>query len=146
MVLLLCVLSARHLLKTRKKAAAAAAIDAVNAVMPEMFQERGRTKFAVIKIVVKLSGIFYLGGKGLHSDEEIMSEALVRIFENVVLTEEKSLQAGYFSNLSIAEMHTLTAMGPYGGAYNDNHRRRSGNYDRYTYRRDRQTCPGRATS
>jgi len=49
----------------------------------------------------------------LHSDEEIMSEALVRIFENVVLTEEKSLQAGYFSNLSIAEMHTLTAIGPY---------------------------------
>ena len=42
-----------------------------------------------------------------------MSEALVRIFENVVLTEEKSLQAGYFSDLSIAEMHTLTAIGPY---------------------------------
>ena len=46
-------------------------------------------------------------------DEELMSEALVRIFENVVLTEEKSLQAGYFSDLSIAEMHTLTAIGPY---------------------------------
>ena len=42
-----------------------------------------------------------------------MSEALVRIFENVVLTEEKSLQAGYFNDLSIAEMHTLTAIGPY---------------------------------
>ena len=40
-----------------------------------------------------------------------MSEALVRIFENVVLTEEKSLQAGYFKDLSIAEMHTLTAIG-----------------------------------
>lgn len=42
-----------------------------------------------------------------------MSEALVRIFENVVLTEGKSLRAGYFSDLSIAEMHTLTAIGPY---------------------------------
>jgi len=49
----------------------------------------------------------------VKSEEEVMSEALVRIFENVVLTEEKSLQAGYFSNLSIAEMHTLTAIGPY---------------------------------
>ena len=47
------------------------------------------------------------------SEEEHMSEALVRIFENVVLTEEKSLQAGYFKDLSIAEMHTLTANGPY---------------------------------
>ena len=49
----------------------------------------------------------------MKSEEEVMSEALVRIFENVVLTEEKSLQAGYFSDLSIAEMHTLTAIGPY---------------------------------
>jgi DNA-binding MarR family transcriptional regulator len=49
----------------------------------------------------------------LLSEEEQMSEALVRIFENVVLTEEKSLQAGYFKDLSIAEMHTLTAIGPY---------------------------------
>lgn len=49
----------------------------------------------------------------MQNDEEIMSEALVRIFENVVLTEEKSLSQGYFSDLSIAEMHTLTAIGPY---------------------------------
>lgn len=53
------------------------------------------------------------GGIRVPRDEELMSEALVRIFENVVLTEEKSLQAGYFSDLSIAEMHTLTAIGPY---------------------------------
>ena len=46
------------------------------------------------------------------NEEEQMSEALVRIFENVVLTEEKSLRAGYFNDLSIAEMHTLTAIGP----------------------------------
>ena len=45
--------------------------------------------------------------------EDIMAEYLVRIFENVLLTEEKSLSQGYFSDLSIAEMHTLTAIGPY---------------------------------
>jgi hypothetical protein len=39
------------------------------------------------------------GGVRVPRDEELMSEALVRIFENVVLTEEKSLQAGYFSDL-----------------------------------------------
>jgi len=49
----------------------------------------------------------------VENQEQIMSDSLVRIFENVVLTEEKSLQAGYFSDLSIAEMHTLTAIGPY---------------------------------
>lgn len=46
-------------------------------------------------------------------EEDIMAEYLVRIFENVLLTEEKSLSQGYFSDLSIAEMHTLTAIGPY---------------------------------
>ena len=49
----------------------------------------------------------------MNSDVEEMSESLVRIFENVLLTEEKSLSQGYFSDLSIAEMHTLTAIGPY---------------------------------
>lgn len=47
------------------------------------------------------------------SDVEEMSDSLVRIFENVLLTEEKSLSRGYFSDLSLAEMHTLTAIGPY---------------------------------
>ena len=49
----------------------------------------------------------------MNSDVEEMSESLVRIFENVLLTEEKSLSMGYFSDLSLAEMHTLTAIGPY---------------------------------
>ncbi len=49
----------------------------------------------------------------MSSDVEEMSYSLVRIFENVLLTEEKSLQKGYFSDLSLAEMHTLTAIGPY---------------------------------
>ncbi|SCW43015.1 DNA-binding transcriptional regulator, MarR family [Ruminococcaceae bacterium YRB3002] len=49
----------------------------------------------------------------MNSGVEEMSESLVRIFENVLLTEEKSLSRGYFSDLSLAEMHTLTAIGPY---------------------------------
>ncbi|MCR5060408.1 MAG: MarR family transcriptional regulator [Saccharofermentans sp.] len=49
----------------------------------------------------------------MNSDVEEMSDSLVRIFENVLLTEEKSLSRGYFSDLSLAEMHTLTAIGPY---------------------------------
>jgi len=49
----------------------------------------------------------------LEGAQEHLSEDLVRIFENVILTEEKSLQQGYFSDLSISEMHTLTAIGPY---------------------------------
>lgn len=47
-------------------------------------------------------------------DEELeLADRLVRIFENVLFTEEKSIQKGYFSDLSIAEMHTLDAIGPY---------------------------------
>ena len=42
-----------------------------------------------------------------------MAENLVSIFEQVLVAEEKSLQKGYFSNLSLAEMHTLDAIGPY---------------------------------
>ena len=46
-------------------------------------------------------------------DEQELAAGLVRIFENVLLAEEKSIQKGYFSDLSIAEMHTLDAIGPY---------------------------------
>jgi len=49
----------------------------------------------------------------MSAQEEKIAQSLVRIFENVILTEEKSLSKGYFSDLSIAEMHTLTAIGPY---------------------------------
>ena len=42
-----------------------------------------------------------------------MSERLSGIFEKVIIAEEKSLQKGYFSDLSLAEMHTLDAIGPY---------------------------------
>lgn len=51
-------------LKREKKAAAAAAIDAVNAVMPGNVPRAGTDEVCRNrKIVVKLSGIFYLGGQ-----------------------------------------------------------------------------------
>jgi len=49
----------------------------------------------------------------LYSAENEFAEGLLRIFDNVLLTEEKALSKGYFSNLSIAELHTLEAIGPY---------------------------------
>ena len=49
----------------------------------------------------------------MYSAENDFAEGLLRIFDNVLLTEEKALSKGYFSNLSIAELHTLDAIGPY---------------------------------
>ena len=49
----------------------------------------------------------------MNDREQKMAETLVAIFEKVLVAEEKSLQKGYFSNLSLAEMHTLDAIGPY---------------------------------
>jgi DNA-binding MarR family transcriptional regulator len=49
----------------------------------------------------------------MNDREQRMAEELVSIFEKVLVAEEKSLQKGYFSNLSLAEMHTLDAIGPY---------------------------------
>ncbi|MCQ2503840.1 MAG: MarR family transcriptional regulator [Saccharofermentans sp.] len=49
----------------------------------------------------------------MREEELELADRLVRIFENVLFTEEKSIQQGYFSDLSIAEMHTLDAIGSY---------------------------------
>lgn len=49
----------------------------------------------------------------MRAEEQELSERLVRIYENVLLTEEQALSKGYFSDLSSAEMHTLDAIGPY---------------------------------
>ena len=49
----------------------------------------------------------------MRAEEAELSERLVRIYENVLLTEEQALSKGYFSDLSNAEMHTLDAIGPY---------------------------------
>ena len=45
--------------------------------------------------------------------EQDFAENLLHIFDNVLLTEEMALSKGYFSDLSIAELHTLNAIGPY---------------------------------
>ncbi len=49
----------------------------------------------------------------MNEVEQKMAKSLVSIFENVLVAEEKSLRQGYFNNLSLAEMHTLDAIGPY---------------------------------
>ncbi|MBN1891416.1 MAG: MarR family transcriptional regulator [Clostridiales bacterium] len=49
----------------------------------------------------------------MYSAEDEFAQCLLRIFDNVLLTEEKALSKGYFSNLSLAELHTLDAIGPY---------------------------------
>lgn len=49
----------------------------------------------------------------MNDREQRMADSLVSIFEKVLVAEEKSLQKDYFNNLSLAEMHTLDAIGPY---------------------------------
>ena len=49
----------------------------------------------------------------MNDREHQMAQGLVSIFEKVLVAEEKSLQKAYFSKLSLAEMHTLDAIGPY---------------------------------
>lgn len=49
----------------------------------------------------------------MRAEEQAFSEHLLKIYENVLLTEEQALSKGYFSDLSSAEMHTLDAIGPY---------------------------------
>ena len=48
----------------------------------------------------------------MNTAEEDFAGGLLRIFDNVLLTEEKALSKGYFSDLSIAELHTIEAIGP----------------------------------
>jgi len=42
-----------------------------------------------------------------------VNELLVRIFDKIIVTEEKALQIGSFGDLSISEMHTLEGIGLY---------------------------------
>ena len=41
-------------------------------------------------------------------------ERLLAIYERILLMEEEALLTGYFPDLSMTEMHTLAAIGPYG--------------------------------
>jgi len=49
----------------------------------------------------------------MNTAEHDFADSLLHIFDNVLLTEEKALSKGYFADLSIAELHTLEAIGPY---------------------------------
>jgi DNA-binding MarR family transcriptional regulator len=49
----------------------------------------------------------------LNTAEHDFAQSLLNIFDNVLITEEKALSKGYFADLSIAELHTLDAIGPY---------------------------------
>ncbi len=49
----------------------------------------------------------------MNTTEHEFAESLLRIFDNVLLTEEKALSKGYFPDLSIAELHTIESIGPY---------------------------------
>ena len=49
----------------------------------------------------------------MNTAEQDFAKSLIRIFDNVLLTEEVALSKGYFADLSIAELHTLDAIGPY---------------------------------
>jgi DNA-binding MarR family transcriptional regulator len=42
-----------------------------------------------------------------------INELLIRIFDEILITEQKALQVGTFGDLSIAEMHTLEGIGMY---------------------------------
>jgi len=49
----------------------------------------------------------------MNTTEHDFADGLLHIFDNVLLTEEKALSKGYFNDLSIAELHTIEAIGPY---------------------------------
>ena len=54
-----------------------------------------------------------MGVEEMEPIEKDFAESLLSIFDNVLLTEEMALSKGYFSDLSIAELHTINAIGPY---------------------------------
>ena len=49
----------------------------------------------------------------MSGQESKVNELLLEIFENILVTEQRALQKGSFSDLSIAEMHTLEGIGLY---------------------------------
>jgi DNA-binding MarR family transcriptional regulator len=50
----------------------------------------------------------------MNAYESEVHELLLDIFDKILVTEEKALSKGNFSDLSVAEMHTLEGIGLYG--------------------------------
>jgi DNA-binding MarR family transcriptional regulator len=51
--------------------------------------------------------------KCMNDYDTRVNELLVRIFDEILITEQKALQVGSFGDLSIAEIHTLESIGLY---------------------------------
>ena len=47
----------------------------------------------------------------MKRDVSVVNELLVKIFNEILQIEEKTLRSGHFSDLSIREMHTIEAIG-----------------------------------
>lgn len=47
----------------------------------------------------------------MQKETSVVNELLVKIFNEILQIEEKTLKSGYFSNLSVREMHTIEAIG-----------------------------------
>ncbi|MGI6448833.1 MAG: MarR family winged helix-turn-helix transcriptional regulator, partial [Desulfitobacteriia bacterium] len=48
-----------------------------------------------------------------RSVSSVLSELLVRTFNDILAVEEHEIRQGHFKNLSIAEIHTIEAIGMY---------------------------------
>ncbi|MDD2533949.1 MAG: MarR family winged helix-turn-helix transcriptional regulator [Eubacteriales bacterium] len=49
----------------------------------------------------------------MNDFDQKINDLLLDIFDKILLTEEKALRRGNFSDISVAEMHTLESVGPY---------------------------------
>jgi len=49
----------------------------------------------------------------MNEYDSIVNDLLLDIFDKILVTEEKALRKGNFSDLSVAEMHTLEGIGLY---------------------------------
>ena len=47
----------------------------------------------------------------MQKDISVVNELLVKIFNEILQIEEKTLKNGHFSDLSVREMHTIEAIG-----------------------------------
>lgn len=47
----------------------------------------------------------------MNKDISVVNELLVKIFNEILQIEEKTLKSGHFSDLSVREMHTIEAIG-----------------------------------
>ena len=66
----------------------------------------------IIRLLFKLGTIEKGWDKVImQRSESIVNELLVKIFNEILQIEEKTLKSGYFSDLSVREMHTIEKIG-----------------------------------